>query len=94
MIDTGGTIAKAVKQLQDAAPRRDRRGHPRRAVRSGRRTAGRQRRLGGRLTNTLPIRQENQFEQLTVLSIAPLIANAIRAVFENGSVTWLFDGDA
>ena len=32
--------------------------------------------------------------QLTVLSIAPLLASTIRAVFENGSVTGLFDGDA
>jgi len=29
-----------------------------------------------------------------VLSIAPLLADTIRAVFENGSVTGLFDGDA
>jgi ribose-phosphate pyrophosphokinase len=28
------------------------------------------------------------------LSIAPLLATTIRAVFENGSVTGLFDGDA
>ena len=35
-----------------------------------------------------------RFEQLTVLSIAPLIARAIREVFEDGSVTSLFDGKA
>ena len=29
---------------------------------------------------------------MTVLSIAPLIARAIREVFEDGSVTSLFDG--
>jgi ribose-phosphate pyrophosphokinase len=29
-----------------------------------------------------------------VLSIAPLIARAIQQVFEDGSVTSLFDGDA
>jgi len=44
------------------------------------------------ITNTLPISDEQKFEGLTVLSIAPLIARAIREVFEDGSVTSLFDG--
>ncbi|UQX89336.1 ribose-phosphate diphosphokinase [Jatrophihabitans telluris] len=44
------------------------------------------------VTNTLPIRPEQDFEKLTVLSIAPMIARAIKAVFEDGSVTSLFDG--
>ena len=44
------------------------------------------------VTNTLPIPEERQFPQLTVLSIAPLIARAIREVFDDGSVTSLFDG--
>ncbi|GAB2531544.1 ribose-phosphate diphosphokinase [Brachybacterium huguangmaarense] len=43
-------------------------------------------------TNTLPIPPEKQFDQLTQLSIAPLIARAVRAVFDDGSVTSLFDG--
>jgi len=46
------------------------------------------------VTNTLPIRPEQDFDKLTVLSIAPLLAQAIRAVFEDGSVTSLFDGKA
>ena len=46
------------------------------------------------VTNTLPIGDDKMFPQLTVLSIAPLLANTIRAVFENGSVTGLFDGSA
>jgi ribose-phosphate pyrophosphokinase len=46
------------------------------------------------VTNTLPIAEERQFPQLTVLSIAPLIARAIREVFDDGSVTSLFDGQA
>jgi ribose-phosphate pyrophosphokinase len=46
------------------------------------------------VTNTLPIPQERRFEALTVLSIAPLIARAIREVFEDGSVTSLFDGQS
>ncbi len=45
-------------------------------------------------TDTLPIPPEKHFEQLTVLSIAPLLAQTIREVFENGSVTSLFDGIA
>jgi len=44
------------------------------------------------VTNTLPIPDEKRFDGLTVLSIAPLIARAIREVFEDGSVTSLFDG--
>jgi ribose-phosphate pyrophosphokinase len=44
------------------------------------------------VTNTLPIEPARQFDKLTVLSIAPLLARAIKAVFEDGSVTSLFDG--
>ena len=44
------------------------------------------------VTNTLPIPEESRFDRLTVLSIAPLLARAIREVFEDGSVTSLFDG--
>jgi ribose-phosphate pyrophosphokinase len=46
------------------------------------------------VTNTLPIPSDRQFDKLTVLSIAPLISRAIREVFEDGSVTSLFDGQA
>ncbi|HSV40633.1 MAG TPA: ribose-phosphate diphosphokinase [Nocardioidaceae bacterium] len=46
------------------------------------------------VTNTLPIPAERHFDKLTVLSIAPLISRAIREVFEDGSVTSLFDGHA
>jgi ribose-phosphate pyrophosphokinase len=46
------------------------------------------------LTNTLPIGSDKQFDKLTVLSIAPLIARAIGEVFADGSVTSLFDGNA
>jgi ribose-phosphate pyrophosphokinase len=45
------------------------------------------------VTNTLPITPDKHFEKLTVLSIAPVIANAIREVFNEGSVTSLFDID-
>jgi len=46
------------------------------------------------VTNTLPITAEKQFDKLTVLSIAPLIARAITEVFSDGSVTSLFDGQS
>ncbi len=46
------------------------------------------------VTNTLPIEAEKQFDKLTVLSIAPLLSRAIREVFEDGSVTSMFDGHA
>jgi ribose-phosphate pyrophosphokinase len=46
------------------------------------------------VTNTLPIPAERRFDKLTVLSIAPLVSRAIREVFEDGSVTSLFDGQA
>ncbi|HEX3815650.1 MAG TPA: ribose-phosphate diphosphokinase [Mycobacteriales bacterium] len=44
------------------------------------------------ITNTLPVPPERRIDKLTVLSIAPMIARAIKEVFEDGSVTSLFDG--
>ncbi|WP_432881076.1 ribose-phosphate diphosphokinase [Kribbella sp. CA-245084] len=46
------------------------------------------------VTNTLPIAEDRRFDKLTELSIAPLISRAIREVFEDGSVTSLFEGRA
>jgi ribose-phosphate pyrophosphokinase len=46
------------------------------------------------VTNTLPIADDRRFDKLTLLSIAPLIARAVREVFEDGSVTSMFDGRA
>ena len=95
MIDTGGTIVKAAEALmQDGAagvviaathailsdPAVDRlKNCPAAEV---------------VVTNTLPISTDRHFDKLTVLSIAPLISRAIREVFEDGSVTSLFDGQA
>ena len=95
MIDTGGTIVKAAEALmKDGAagvviaathailsdPAVDRlKNSPATEV---------------VVTNTLPIPSDRQFDKLTVLSIAPLISRAIREVFEDGSVTSLFDGQA
>ena len=45
------------------------------------------------VTNTLPIGEEKQFPGLRVLSIAPIIADALDAVFEDTSVSEIFEGD-
>lgn len=93
MIDTGGTIAKAADALKaegaadvvvaathgvlsDPATERLKNGPISEVI----------------LTNTLPISPEKALDKLTVLSIAPLIARAIREVFDDGSVTSLFGG--
>ena len=92
MIDTGGTIAKAVKQVLDAGATK-----VVVAATHGVLSDPAAERLAASgacevvLTNTLTIPAAHQFEQLTVLSIAPLIAKAIHEVFEDGSVTSLFD---
>ncbi len=46
------------------------------------------------VTDTLPIADEKRFDKLMVLPIAPLIARAIREVFDDGSVTSLFGGNS
>ena len=43
------------------------------------------------VTNTLPLSEEKIFDKLTVLSIAPLLGRAVHEVFEDGSVTSLFN---
>jgi len=92
MIDTGGTIAKAAEALFEngaadvivtsthgvlspPAVQRLQDSRIREVV----------------VTDTLPIAPENRFPKLTILPIAPLIARAIREVFDEGSVTSLFD---
>ncbi|MDP4634118.1 MAG: ribose-phosphate diphosphokinase [Pontimonas sp.] len=46
------------------------------------------------VTDTLPVSADKRWDRLTVLPIAPLLARAIREVFEDGSVTSMFDGAA
>jgi ribose-phosphate pyrophosphokinase len=43
------------------------------------------------LTDTLPTPGQLALDKITVLSMAPTIANAVREVFEDGSVTSLFE---
>jgi ribose-phosphate pyrophosphokinase len=45
------------------------------------------------VTNTVPIPEERQFSKLKVLSIAPIIASALHAVFEDTSVSEIFHGE-
>jgi len=46
------------------------------------------------VTDTLPLPEDKRWDRLTVLPIAPLIARAIHEVFDDGSVTSMFDGAA
>lgn len=95
LIDTGGTIAEAVKVLL-ASGAKDVIVVATHGVLSDPATQ-RLSECGVRevvVTNTLPIVPSKRFDKLTILSIAPLLARAIREVFDDGSVTSLFDGVA
>ncbi|MEH3089726.1 MAG: ribose-phosphate diphosphokinase [Microbacterium arborescens] len=46
------------------------------------------------VTDTIPLGEDKRFPGLTILPIAPLLARAIKEVFEDGSVTSMFDGAA
>lgn len=93
MIDTAGTITKAVDALFDGGAKEVIVAATH-AVLSG---PAVERLKNSRVsevvvTDTLPIPEESRFDRLTVLPIAPLLARAIKEVFEDGSVTSLFDG--
>jgi len=95
MIDTGGTITKAADALMKdgAAGVVIAATH---AILSG---PAKERLMACAaqeiiVTNTLPIAPECRFDTLTTLSIAPLISRAVKEVFEDGSVTSMFDGNA
>ncbi|WP_115727781.1 ribose-phosphate diphosphokinase [Actinomyces culturomici] len=92
MIDTAGTITEAVKVLNAAGAEK-----VIIAATHGILSDPATRRLSECgadevvITDTLPVPPEKRFPTLTILSIAPLLARAIREVFEDGSVTSLFD---
>jgi ribose-phosphate pyrophosphokinase len=93
MIDTGGTICRAAEILQHegAADVLVAATH---AVLSD---PAAERLANSKIseivvTNTLPIPEGKQLDKMKVLSIAPLVARAIREVFDDGSVTTLFGG--
>ena len=92
MIDTAGTITKAADALM-AAGAADVIIAATHAILSGP-AVDRLKNCNAReviVTNTLPIPAERHFDKLTELSIAPLLSQAIREVFEDGSVASLFD---
>ena len=45
------------------------------------------------VTDTLPLPSEKRADKITVLSVAPIIAQAIAAVFEDTSVSEIFGGN-
>jgi ribose-phosphate pyrophosphokinase len=48
------------------------------------------------VTNTMPVPEDKRHvlgDRLTILSVAPIVATAIKAVFEDESVSELFDGE-
>lgn len=95
MIDTGGTIAKAAEALKANGARGVTIACTH-AIFSGKAIEHLSQDFIDQVvvTDTLPITEEKRFDKLTVLSIAPLLAQAIHEVFEDGSVTSLFEGAA
>lgn len=91
LIDTGGTICQAAEALMNdgAAEVVIAATH---AVFSGPAVDRLKNSVASEVivTNTLPLAEDKRFDKLTVLSIAPLLAQAVSAVFEDGSVTSLF----
>jgi ribose-phosphate pyrophosphokinase len=93
MIDTGGTICRAAEILFEAGAA-DVIVAATHAVLSDPATERLKNSQISELvvTNTLPLSSDKQLDKITVLTIAPLIARAIREVFDDGSVTTLFGG--
>ncbi|QGU04096.1 ribose-phosphate diphosphokinase [Corynebacterium comes] len=94
MIDTGGTIAGAVRVLKEAGAKdvviACTHGVFSDPARQRLNDCGAEEII---TTDTLPQSTEG-WKNLTVLSIAPLLAKTISEIFENGSVTTLFEGQA
>ncbi|GAB3047693.1 ribose-phosphate diphosphokinase [Sediminivirga luteola] len=94
MIDTGGTIVQAAEACM-AAGAEDVVIVSTHAVLSGPAVERLTKSVAREVivTNTLPLTPDKIFDKLTVLSIAPLLARAVHEVFEDGSVTSLFEVD-
>jgi ribose-phosphate pyrophosphokinase len=94
MIDTAGTVAKGAAALDQhgAGPIYAAATHP---ILSGKAVQNLEEAPITEVvvTNTVPLPEERHFAKLRVLSIAPLIASALRAVFEDTSVSEIFHGD-
>ncbi|MFV0426762.1 MAG: ribose-phosphate diphosphokinase [Beutenbergiaceae bacterium] len=95
LIDTGGTIAEAVKVLMADGAKSVLVAATHGVLSEP--AATRLQECGAReviITDTLPTPPDKHFDNLTVLPIAPLIGRAIQEVFDGGSVTSLFDGNS
>lgn len=91
MIDTGGTISEGARLLRESGARQVY-ACATHAVFS---PPASQRLSGGLfeeviVTNTIPVPEDNRFEQLTVLSVANLLGETIWRVHEDSSVSSMF----
>ena len=93
MIDTAGTICEAVRTLNEAGAKSVT------LVATHGLLSGpaveRLKNCGAReivLMDTVPVPEEKRLPNMTVLSVAPLLAAGIRSVFEEGSVAILLEG--
>ena len=93
MIDTAGTICEAVRTLRNAGA-----ASVTLVATHGLLSGPAIERLSGCgareiiVTNTVPVPDEKRLQNMTVLSVAPLLAAGIRSVFESRSVTHLLEG--
>ncbi|MDQ4006106.1 MAG: ribose-phosphate diphosphokinase [Actinomycetota bacterium] len=94
MIDTGGTMVEGARALSQRGAREIVIGATH-AVLSGKAVQKLEEAPIREVivTNTLPIPEEKRIDKLTVLSIAPIIAAALQAVFEDESVSEIFHGE-
>ena len=94
MIDTGGTVANAVALLLTRGAT-----SVRVAASHGVFSENALERLAASgleeliVTNSIPLPKERHIPQLTILSIAPIVAATIKAVFEDESVSQIFQGE-
>ena len=92
MIDTGGTIVKAAETLFENGAKDVIVAATHGILSDPARDRLQQSQISEVVvTDTLPIPPEPQFDKLTVLSIAPILATAINEVFTDGSVTSMFE---
>lgn len=94
MIDTGGTLTEGAKVLKEAGAS-EVFAAATHALLSGPAVDRIKNSVIKQLvvSNTLPLGPEKEMDKLTVLSIAPTIAQTIKAVFEEESVSELFHGE-
>jgi ribose-phosphate pyrophosphokinase len=94
MIDTAGTICAAAELLKASGAKQvyAMATHP---ILSGPATERLEKSAIDRVvvTDTLPIPPEKQLKKIEVVSVAPIIADAVSAIFHGQSVSQLFQGD-